>query len=163
MNILTWVWSWVCTEPSSFSSLFNLPYSKDIHYFSPARHISHSTTYVRRGGWILLHFNCDSEVPAVVTGYTSTLIYQLYALNTELKYWTTWPYYNIVSFIRLRCPKHVLLVKVKMKSRHVPNRDFFYSPRKFPIFYHKKPLSCKILPLLDRIIGVMGFKPHSVR
>ena len=33
MNILTWVWSWVCTEPSSFSSLFNLPYSKDIHYF----------------------------------------------------------------------------------------------------------------------------------
>ena len=33
-NILTRVQSKAYTEPSSFSSLFNLPYSKDIHYFS---------------------------------------------------------------------------------------------------------------------------------
>ena len=33
------------TEPSSFSSLFNLPYSKDIHYLSQARHIVHSITH----------------------------------------------------------------------------------------------------------------------
>ena len=26
------------------------------------------------GGFILLHFNCDSEVPAEGTGYTSNLI-----------------------------------------------------------------------------------------
>ena len=31
-NILTRVQSKAYTEPSSFSSLFNLPYSKDIHY-----------------------------------------------------------------------------------------------------------------------------------
>ena len=31
-------------EPSSFSSLFNLPYSKDINYFSQTRHIAHPTT-----------------------------------------------------------------------------------------------------------------------
>ena len=36
-NILTRVQSKTYTEPSSFSSLFNLPYSKDIHYFSQAR------------------------------------------------------------------------------------------------------------------------------
>ena len=35
-NILTRVQSKAYTEPSSFSSLFNLPYSKDIHYFSQA-------------------------------------------------------------------------------------------------------------------------------
>ena len=46
MNILTKVQSRACTEPSSFSSLFNQPYSKDIHYISPARHIAHSTTSV---------------------------------------------------------------------------------------------------------------------
>ena len=39
-NILTRVQSKAYTEPSSFSSLFNLPYSKDIHYF---------TTLARRG------------------------------------------------------------------------------------------------------------------
>ena len=39
-NILTRVQSKAYTEPSSFSSLFNLPYSKDIHYFSQARHIA---------------------------------------------------------------------------------------------------------------------------
>ena len=33
-NILTRVQSKAYTEPSSFSSLFNLPYSKDMHYFS---------------------------------------------------------------------------------------------------------------------------------
>ena len=27
------------------------------------------------GGFILLHFNCDSEVPAEGTGYTSTINY----------------------------------------------------------------------------------------
>ena len=43
-NILTRVQSKAYTEPSSFSSLFNLPFSKDIHYFSQARHIAHSTT-----------------------------------------------------------------------------------------------------------------------
>ena len=43
-NILTRVQSEAYTEPISFSSLFNLPYSKDIHYFSQARHIAHSTT-----------------------------------------------------------------------------------------------------------------------
>ena len=36
------------TEPSSFSSLFNLPYSKDIHYFSQARYIAHSSTQCRK-------------------------------------------------------------------------------------------------------------------
>ena len=46
-NILTRVQSKAYTEPSSFSSLFNLPYSKDIHYFSQARHIAHSTTQCR--------------------------------------------------------------------------------------------------------------------
>ena len=33
----------VYKELSSFSSLFNLPYSKDILYFSQARHIAHFT------------------------------------------------------------------------------------------------------------------------
>ena len=47
-NILTRVQSKAYTEPSSFSSLFNLPYSKDIHYFSQARHIAHSTTQCRK-------------------------------------------------------------------------------------------------------------------
>ena len=28
------------------------------------------------GGFLLLHFNCDSEVPAEGTGYTSYNIYQ---------------------------------------------------------------------------------------
>ena len=32
-NILTRVQSEAYTESSSFSSLFNLPYSKDVHYF----------------------------------------------------------------------------------------------------------------------------------
>ena len=36
------------TEPSSSSSLFNLPYIKEIHYFSQARHIAHSTTKCRK-------------------------------------------------------------------------------------------------------------------
>ena len=43
-NILTRVQSKAYSEPSSFSSLFNFPYSKDIHYFIQARHIAHSTT-----------------------------------------------------------------------------------------------------------------------
>ena len=47
-NILEWVWSWICTEPSSFSSLFNIPYSKDIYYFIPARHITHSPQLSRK-------------------------------------------------------------------------------------------------------------------
>ena len=47
-NILTRVQSKAYTEPRSFSSLFNLPYSKDIHYFSQARHIAHSTTQCRK-------------------------------------------------------------------------------------------------------------------
>ena len=47
-NILTRVQSKAYTEPSSFSSLFNLPYSKDIHYFSQARHIAHSTTQCQK-------------------------------------------------------------------------------------------------------------------
>ena len=47
-NTLTRVQSKAYTEPSSFSSLFNLPYSKDIHYFSQARHIAHSTTQCRK-------------------------------------------------------------------------------------------------------------------
>ena len=47
-NILTRAQSKAYTEPSSFSSLFNLPYSKDIHYFSQARHIAHSTTQCRK-------------------------------------------------------------------------------------------------------------------
>ena len=34
------------TKPSSFSSLFNLPYSKDIHYFSQARHITHLCSFL---------------------------------------------------------------------------------------------------------------------
>ena len=38
--ILTRVQSKAYTEPSSFSSLSNLPYSKDIHYFSQTRHIA---------------------------------------------------------------------------------------------------------------------------
>ena len=46
-NILTRVQSKAYTEPSSFSSLSNLPYSKDIHYFSQARHIAHPTTQCR--------------------------------------------------------------------------------------------------------------------
>ena len=47
-NILTRVQSKAYTEPSSFSSLFNLPYSKNIHYFSQARHIAHPTTQCRK-------------------------------------------------------------------------------------------------------------------
>ena len=43
-NILTRVQSKAYTEPSSFNSLFNLPFSTDIHNFSQARHIAHSTT-----------------------------------------------------------------------------------------------------------------------
>ena len=43
--ILTRVQSKANTEPSCFSSLFNLPYSKDIHYFSQARHLAHSSPY----------------------------------------------------------------------------------------------------------------------
>ena len=46
--ILTRVQSKAYTEPSSFSSLFNLLYSKDIHYLSQARHIAHSTTQCRK-------------------------------------------------------------------------------------------------------------------
>ena len=42
--ILTRVQSKAYTEPSSFSSLF----SKDIHYFSQARHIAHPTTQCRK-------------------------------------------------------------------------------------------------------------------
>ena len=37
--ILTRVQSKAYMEPSRFSSLFNLPYSKDIHYFSQMRQI----------------------------------------------------------------------------------------------------------------------------
>ena len=47
-NILTRMQSKAYTEPSSSSSLFNLPYSKDIHYFSQARQIAHSTTQCRK-------------------------------------------------------------------------------------------------------------------
>ena len=47
-NILTRVQSKAYTEPSSFSSLFNLSYSEDIHYSSQARHIAHSTTQCRK-------------------------------------------------------------------------------------------------------------------
>ena len=47
-KILTQVQSKAYMEPSSSSSLFNLPYSKDIHYFSQARHIAHSTTQGRK-------------------------------------------------------------------------------------------------------------------
>ena len=36
-HILTRVQSKAFTEPSSFSSLYNFPYSKGIHYFSQAR------------------------------------------------------------------------------------------------------------------------------
>ena len=32
------------TEPNSFSSLFNLPYSNEVQCFSQARHIAHPTT-----------------------------------------------------------------------------------------------------------------------
>ena len=39
------------TKPISFSSLFNLPYSKDIHYISQARHIAHSTTQCGKHSW----------------------------------------------------------------------------------------------------------------
>ena len=46
--MLTRVQSKACTEPSSSSSLFNLPYSKDIHYFSQVRHIAHPTTQCRK-------------------------------------------------------------------------------------------------------------------
>ena len=44
-NILTRVQNKAYTEPSSLSFLFNLPYSKGIHYFSHARHIAHHTGY----------------------------------------------------------------------------------------------------------------------
>ena len=49
-NILTRVQSKAYTEPSSFMSVpcLNLPYSKDIHYFSQARHIAHYTTQCRK-------------------------------------------------------------------------------------------------------------------
>ena len=46
--ILTRVQNQAYTEPSSFSSLFNLPYRKDMHYFSQARHIAHPTTQCRK-------------------------------------------------------------------------------------------------------------------
>ena len=36
-NVVISVENWACTEPSCFSSLFNIPYSKDIHSFSPTR------------------------------------------------------------------------------------------------------------------------------
>ena len=54
-NILTRVQSKDYKEPSSFNSLFNLPYSKDIHYFSQARHIAHSTTQCRKLYLYTLH------------------------------------------------------------------------------------------------------------
>ena len=54
-NILTRVQSKAYTEPSSFSSLFNLPYSKDIHYFSQARNIAHFTTQCRNSKVIFIN------------------------------------------------------------------------------------------------------------
>ena len=48
-NILTRVQSKAYTKPSSFSSLFNLSYSKDIHYFSQVRHIAHSIYTLHNG------------------------------------------------------------------------------------------------------------------
>ena len=41
--ILNWMQSWASAESNSFSSLFNLPYSKDIHYFIPAMNIANTT------------------------------------------------------------------------------------------------------------------------
>ena len=46
LTYLTRVQSKAYTEPSSFSSLFNLPYSKDIYYFSQARRIAPNRTPV---------------------------------------------------------------------------------------------------------------------
>ena len=51
--ILTRVQSKAYTEPSSFSSLFNLPFCKDINYFSQPRHIAHFTTQCRKYLYIL--------------------------------------------------------------------------------------------------------------
>ena len=48
--ILTRAQSKAYTEPSCFSSLFNLPYySKDIHYFSQVRHIAHICALCNKG------------------------------------------------------------------------------------------------------------------
>ena len=50
------------TEFSSFRSLFNFPYSKDIHFFSQAKHKVHSTTQSLK-----FRYQRQSLVPARVS------------------------------------------------------------------------------------------------